>query len=137
MDISLFQKFFLKIKVKKYFNTIDFLNGHFSMVVLLTCSILISGKSIVSDSIVCHSTAPIEGPDNKFVDSHCFLTATYFLTDNQQIPKKENRNTMEFISMNFYQYISYFLMVESFAFYLPVLLFKFLIKNYGKYVFLL
>jgi hypothetical protein len=113
-------------------DSIDRLNYHYTVYLLLAFAITLSAKQYVGEPIQCWVPAEFTGGWEQYTENYCFIENTYFLRFDENIPDDhETRNNRE---IAYYQWVPFVLALEALMFYLPHMIWRLMNWQSGVYL---
>jgi hypothetical protein len=100
---------------------IDLLNYKITPILFIFFAILISTKQYIGSPVECLMPAEFNNGWKQYTENFCFTQNTYFVSLNNQIPKKEERKYLE---IHFYHWLPFLVFIGAISFYLPAFLRK-------------
>ncbi|CAF3769155.1 unnamed protein product [Rotaria socialis] len=97
----------------------DRLSRRYSVILLITFTMLISTKQYVGEPIACFCPAHFTGTHVEYTNNICWISNSYFISFDRLLPKYPDPKTEEFIY--FYQYVPFILIIQAIFFYIPAL----------------
>ncbi|CAF0830369.1 unnamed protein product [Adineta ricciae] len=96
---------------------VDRLNSRYTVMVLMLCIFLITGKTYVGDPINCWTPAQFTGTHNAYTNSICWLKGSYYLpTEEITIP---DRSKPRVYYVSYYQWTPFILLGMGMLFLIP------------------
>ncbi|XP_037940176.1 innexin inx5-like [Teleopsis dalmanni] len=114
---------YLQFRSIRIFDPAFTLHSNFTVVILLTCSVLVSTKQYFGEPMQCLT----EEENTNFINSFCWTMGTYILNITSQISSvrdisvgvgTESQNTKR-IYLRYYQWVVMVYLLEALCFYLP------------------
>ncbi|CAF1604793.1 unnamed protein product [Rotaria magnacalcarata] len=101
---------------------IDRLNSRYTVMALVMCIFIITGKAYVGDPINCWTPAQFSGTHNAYTNSICWLKGSYYLpTEEITIP---DRSKPRLYHVSYYQWTPFILLGMGLFFLLPRVLWQ-------------
>ena len=116
-----------EIKVRNDDDFIDRLSRRYTTFILVLFAILVSTKQYVGDPISCWCPAEFRENHVKFTNNICWVSNTYYLPMDQNIPHKSKHRDR----IGYYQWVPMILLCQAVMFYLPAVVWRVLSRKSG------
>jgi len=107
MLIPWIDKLLVYARVKSGDEVIDKLNGFYTVVLLLLCSVLAGSKQYFGSPIQCWTPAQFKPDWTRYAEGHCFVEGTYYKTGKDRV------------KITYYQWIPFVLAFQALLFLMP------------------
>lgn len=134
LEIPLLGKFLAFASSRRLDDLVDRLHFESTVWLLILFAMFIGGKQHFGQPIQCMMPTHMDrGAWTSYGQYYCFITNTYRLTYNKTIPNAAVRSQLrekEGVTLAYYQWVPYFLVIQAFCFYIPSWLWR-LFQSYS------
>lgn len=106
---------------------VDRINRRYTTTVLILFAAVVTMQQYVGRPIHCWAPALFTGAMVSYTDSICWISNTYYVPMDNQLPMPEDPKIM----ISYYQWVPFILLFMSLLFYIPSLIWRFLSKRSG------
>ena len=96
---------------------IDRLNSHYTVMICLTFTVVVSANIYIGTPITCWVPAEFHHSHIKYANSYCWVRDTYYLPWEDRVPRPAESQHSRVIP--YYQWVPFILLIQALAFYFP------------------
>ena len=117
-----------EVKFRMDDDFVDRLSRQQTVIILVCFGFLVSTKQFVGRPITCWCPAQFTDSHRDYADAICWVSNTYYLPINKQIPEEEFPKQQ---MISYYQWVPFIMMFQAILAFVPCLLWRFLSKRSG------